>query len=55
MSGTWFHVRTDDGLEIRDGNRLLVALVPDGRHEREADAQLISPNSHGPASRSERS
>ena len=42
MSEAWFHERTEDGWEIRDENRLLVALVPDSEHEREADARLIT-------------
>ena len=48
MSERWFHERTDDGWEIRDENRLLVALVPDVQHEREADADVIA-RAHGNA------
>ncbi len=42
MSDGWFYERTADGWEIRDENRLLVALVPDAEHEREADARRIA-------------
>ena len=41
-SDPWFYERTTDGWEIRDENRLLVAFVPDPRHEREADARRIA-------------
>ncbi len=42
MSDAWFYERTADGWEIRDENRLLVAVVPDAQHEREADARRIA-------------
>lgn len=42
MSETWFHERTETGWEVRDENRLLVAVVPDVQHEREADAAQIA-------------
>jgi hypothetical protein len=38
----WFYERTADGWEVRDENRLLVAYLPDVRHEREADAARIA-------------
>ena len=41
MSDPWFYERTKDGWEIRDENRLLVAVVPDSKHEREEDARRI--------------
>jgi hypothetical protein len=41
VSDPWFYERTADGWEIRDENRLLVALVPDAQHEREEDARRI--------------
>jgi hypothetical protein len=41
MSERWFHERTPDGWVIRDENRLTVATVPDGAHERESDAKLV--------------
>ena len=50
MSESWFYEYTADGWEIRDENRLLVAIVPDPQHEREADARLIAraPSADGP-------
>jgi hypothetical protein len=42
MIDPWFYERTYDGWEIRDENRLLVALVPDASHEREHDARRIA-------------
>ncbi len=42
MSDCWFYERTTDGWQIRDENRLLVAVVPDALHDREADAQRIA-------------
>jgi len=47
VSDPWFHERTKDGWEIRDENRLLVAVVPDAQHEREEDARRIA--GHRPA------
>jgi hypothetical protein len=41
MSDHWFYERTADGWEVRDENRLLVAVVPDAQHEREDDARRI--------------
>jgi len=38
----WFHERSDTGWSIFDENRLLVAVVPDAQHEREADARAIA-------------
>jgi hypothetical protein len=42
MGDCWFYERTKEGWEIRDENRLLVAFVPDVKHEREADALRIA-------------
>jgi Domain of unknown function (DUF5076) len=42
VSDTWFYERTTGGWEIRDENRLLVAVVPDVEHEREEDARRIA-------------
>lgn len=42
VSDPWFYERTADGWEIRDENRLLVAVVPDAQHEREHDAKRIA-------------
>jgi hypothetical protein len=42
VSDPWFYERTADGWEIRDENRLLVAVVPDPEHERESDAMRIA-------------
>ena len=42
MTDPWFHERTEDGWQILDENRLLVAFVHDPRHEREADAIRIA-------------
>jgi hypothetical protein len=41
VSDPWFYERTEVGWEIRDENRLLVAVVPDAQHEREEDARRI--------------
>ena len=41
VSDPWFYEHTVDGWEVRDENRLLVALVPDAQHEREDDARWI--------------
>ena len=51
MSESWFYEYTAGGWEIRDENRLLVAIVPDPHHEREADARLIAraPSTDGPS------
>ncbi len=45
MSDPWFYERTKEGWEIRDENRLLVAVVPDAQHEREEDACRIAASS----------
>jgi hypothetical protein len=50
MSDPWFYERTADGWEILDENRLLVAVVPDAQHEREADARRITAST-APAAR----
>ena len=42
MTEAWFHERTREGWEVRDENRLIIALVPDVEHKREADAELIA-------------
>jgi len=42
MSDTWFYERTAEGWEVRDENRLLVAVVPDVQHQREHDAKRIA-------------
>lgn len=42
MTERWIYERTGDGWEIRDENRLLVAYLPDARHEREDEAKLIA-------------
>ena len=49
MRDCWFYERTEHGWEVRDENRLLVALVPDAEHEREHDARRIA--ERGPARR----
>ena len=42
MNDPWFYERTEDGWQILDENRLLVAFVHDTLHEREADAIRIA-------------
>jgi hypothetical protein len=42
VTDPWFYERTEEGWEIRDENRLLVAFVPDVKHEREGDAKRIA-------------
>jgi hypothetical protein len=57
MGDCWFYERTNEGWEIRDENRLLVAFVPDVKHAREADARRIARSvstEGGPASRGDR-
>ena len=51
MSDPWFYERTEQGWEIRDENRLLVAVVPDTEHEREGDARRIAGAPHSASCR----
>jgi hypothetical protein len=54
VTDPWFYERTADGWEIRDENRLLVAVVPDAQHERERDAMRIARAPDMPAVRTTR-